>query len=300
MGYKKLYLDEKIKTEELNKKLEESNKIIEELRQKIEELNNSTYKTSRVSIEKEETKKGALCSVNGGNYEKKIHSIIKYCSIDGQTFNFNTQNETELGGSSSKNDIICNYNILGNIGIEVKKYNTPDWMQCSIKYDKNKKLWFATQNSKIPDKARIIFNKFINKIKLFNGEIPPFMDKEITHEEWINIKKETTKWNDSYIDIPSDTIRTLYTEKGCQYIQISDGYGLYHLGNDECKFNVPIFDIEQQIRIRTKIHHRKNKKGFCDLSVTIACQPKNIKSLPISPYSLDDNKKLPVKLKFNQ
>ena len=78
---------------------------------------------------------------------------------------------------------------------------------------------------------------------MYDGEIPPFMEKSITHEEWTNIKKETNKWDDKYIDIPSYTISMLYKAKGCSYVQISDGYGLYHLGNDVCKFDVPLFKI---------------------------------------------------------
>ena len=81
-----------------------------------------------------------------------------------------------------------------------------------------------------------------------------------------------------YIDCPDDTIKQLYSKKGCAYIQISDK-GLYSLGNDICEFNVPEFICEQQLRIRTKIHTRKNNKGFCKLSVNIACLPKNIKNL---------------------
>lgn len=82
-------------------------------------------------------------------------------------------------------------------------------------------------------------------------------------------------------------IMKLYREKCCSYIQISEK-GLYHLGNDICDFKVPPFLCEQQLRIRTKIHERKNKKGFCKLSVTIACKPKNINSLENSSYSLDN------------
>jgi len=45
-----------------------------------------------------------------------------------------------------------------------------------------------------------------------------------------------------------------------------------------------------------KIDFIKNKKGFCTLSVTIACQPKNIKHLIKSKYSLDNKDKLPHSL----
>jgi hypothetical protein len=92
----------------------------------------------------------------------------------------------------------------------------------------------------------------------------------------------------------------LYEAKGCCYIQISDGKGLYHLGNDRCNFEVPFFDIPQQIRIRTKIHTKSNKNGHCVLSVTVACQPKNIQTLIPSEYSLDSKDKLPQSLTFIQ
>jgi hypothetical protein len=136
----------------------------------------------------------------------------------------------------------------------------------------------------------------INGINLYDGEIPPFMEKSITHEEWVKLKTETKKWDDIYIDIPSDCISRLYRSENCSYIQISNGYGLYHLGNDICNFDVPLLDIEQRLRIRTKIHTRKNKKGFCNISVTAVCQPKDITKLNQSNYSLDDENKLPVSL----
>ena len=238
--------------------------------------------------------KGSQCSVEGNNYEKKIHNVIKHCNINDKPFN--TQKEDELAGSSSKNDIECNFIAEKDIGIEVKKYNTPDWMQCSIKYNKETKSWEATKKGKNPVECRKMFNKLINGINLYDGEIPPFMEKSITHEEWVKLKTETKKWDDIYIDIPSDCISRLYRSKNCSYIQISNGYGLYHLGNDICNFDVPLLDIEQRLRIRTKIHTRKNKKGFCNISVTAVCQPKDITKLNQSNYSLDDENKLPVSL----
>jgi hypothetical protein len=238
--------------------------------------------------------KGSQCSKSGNDYEKQIYRVVNKCSLNGKPFN--TQTEDELAGSSSKNDIVCNFIDEKDIGIEAKKSNTPDWMQCSIKYNNETKKWEGSKKCKIPVESREIFNNLINEINLYDGDIPPFMKKTITHEEWVKIKKETNKWDDKYIDIPPDSISGLYQAKGCNYIQISDGYGLYNLGNDTCLLDVPLFHIEQQLRIRTKIHTRKNKKGFCKLSVTIACQPKNIKALIPSKYSLDNKDKLPPNL----
>lgn len=299
-NYKKLYENElflrknveiileqnKIELEQLKKILNDNKIEIETLKQNLETKNKDLTHLKKI--------KGSKCSVEGNKYEKKIYNIIKHCSINNKPFN--TQKEHELGGSSNKNDIECNFITENDIGIEVKKYNTPDWMQCSIKYNKRNKSWEATKKGKNPDECRKMFDKLINKINLYDGEIPPFMEKSMTHEEWVKLKKETKKWDDMYIDIPSDYISNLYKKKGCNYIQISNGYGLYHLGNDICEFDVPLFNIEQQLRIRTKIHTRKNKKGFCILSVTIACQPKDITKLNRSKYTLDDENKLPISL----
>lgn len=285
-SYWQHYINEKKKREIAETNLEQCKKEIEILKKIIEKLDHKKLP------------KGSLCSVSGNNYENKIHDICKKCVINHKLFN--TQKEEELAGCSSKNDIECNFVEEKDIGIEIKKSKSPDWMQCSIKYNTKTKQWEVPKKGKIPIKCRELFNKLINNINLYDGEIPPFMEKSITHEEWINIKKETDKWNDKYFTIPSDSISILYQEKGCKYIQISDGYGFYHLGKDVCDFGVPLFRIEQQIRIRTKIHARKNKKGFCSLSVTVACQPKDIKTLTPSKYSLDDKDKLPPLLIFNQ
>jgi hypothetical protein len=245
----------------------------------------------------QEKPKGSRCSENGKAYEKMVHNVIRHCSIDDKPFH--TQKEDELAGSSNRNDIECNFNTERDIGIEVKKYLTPDWMQCSVKYDKKTKSWEATKKGKNPVECRKIFNSLINKLNLYDGEIPPFMKTPITHEEWVNIKRGTQKWDDKYFDIPPDCISKLYKAKGCNYIQISDGYGLYCLGDDICHFDVPCFYVEQQLRVRTKIHTKKNKKGYCCLSVTVACQPKNITKLEKSKYTLDDIDKLPISLIHN-
>ena len=279
--------------EQHKKELEQPKKILNDNKIEIETMNQN-LKTKNKELTDLKKTKGSQCSVEGGKYEKKNHNVTKHCYINNKLFN--TQTEDELAGSSSKNDIECNFITKKDTSIEIKKYNTPDWMQCTIIYNNKKKIWEASERGKNPIKCRELFNNLITDLNLYEGEIPPFMEKPITHEEWIKIKAETNKWDDKYIDIPSDYITKLYQAKGCDYIQISNGYGLYHLGNDKCNFDVLEFNIEQQLRIRTKIHTRKNKKGFCNLSVTIACQPKDITKLNRSKYTLDDENKLPVSL----
>jgi len=243
-------------------------------------------------------KRGAGCSKEGTKYEHIIYEIVKHCSFQNSSTSFNTQEACELGGCHSRNDIVCNYAKEKDVPIEIKKKNTPDWMQCSLQYDSVLQRWIGSPKNKIPDKAKQIIEELLLNVTLFNGKIPPFLLRNMTHPEWIQLKKETTDFHDTYIPCPNTMIKRLYQEKGCCYIQISEK-GLYHLGNDICHFQVPEFICEQQWRVRTKIHTTKNSKGFCKLSVTIACQPKNISELPTSPYSLDKVERLPTQLIFD-
>lgn len=276
----------------LNKNFDQLTRDINIIKNKLIEINNKLESTNAFKNKKKESR-GKLCSISGLNYEKKIYNTVQNTKIDGKLFN--TQDINEIGGSKAINDIQCNFKGNRNIGIEVKKCNTPDWMQCSIKFDEKRRIWEGSSNGKIPLNSREIFNNLLKNRNLYEGKVPPFLENNITYDEWVNIKSKSNIWKDIYFDIPNDTIKNIYSEKGCYYIQISD-YGLYHLGNDICNFGVPEFIIDQQIRIRTKIHRRVNRNGFCDMSVIAACQPKDIKKLKKSTFSLDNINKLPKNL----
>lgn len=235
------------------------------------------------------------CSKSGSLYELMVFNIVKRIIINDKRFN--NQSIIDLGHCSSRNDLVCSFNNQ-YIGIEVKKFNTPDWMQCSINLDYVTKKWIGSDKCKIPKKSRDMFNILLQNINLFNGDIPPFIKHKLTYTEWLSIKSDTTKWDDHYIDIPNDTILKMYKMKMCHYIQISD-YGLYHLGYDICNFNVPEFVIDERIRIRIKLHKRCDSSGFCRLSVMAACQPRNIKMLKKSKYSLDNKYKLPLNCNYH-
>jgi hypothetical protein len=68
--------------------------------------------------------RGYLCSVNGALYEQRIHSLLTNCYLNGKKFN--TQLQGELGGSTASNDLKCNNLVEKDIGVEVKKSNSPD------------------------------------------------------------------------------------------------------------------------------------------------------------------------------
>ena len=117
--------------------------------------------------------KGSGCLSSGKKYELEVYNVVKKCTLNNN--NFNTQKEDELGGCSSKNDIEC---IMDNIviPIEIKKSKTPDWMQCSIKYDRESKKWLGSPKSKIPEKSKNIFEvpkNFTNITVTADAELDP-------------------------------------------------------------------------------------------------------------------------------
>jgi hypothetical protein len=228
--------------------------------------------------------KGQLSLKNGIAYEQKIHEIIRKTVYNGKQFN--TQTMEELGKSSHKTDLLCE----NDIGIEVKSnINSPDWVQSSIYYSENQ--WKVTKRTKLLPNSVNILNESLYDKQIFET-IPNLSN--MTYEEWKKIKKN---WKDVFIPINNNTIQTLYREKNCDYIQIQH-YGLYHLGEDPCNFNVPYFETsEQRLRVRIKVHS-SNKNNKCVLSVTAACQPVKPKTIPKSNYSLDNIEKLPSNLIF--
>jgi hypothetical protein len=244
---------------------------------------------------------------NGKKYELIVHNICKQCYIDG--IKFNIQDENELGASTTKNDIKFNYkdSICSN-GIEVKNTLRSEFIQLDIHQENG--LWVGPKKTKRshPD---IVVNNYINEVNdiesLFYGKPPVFpfntrKEFDIWEKKFITIKKlnnpNKKKINKEYTwNINNNNfIKNNYREKENKYIQIKN-YGLYHLGNDICNFNVPEFiPSETRLRLRCK---RRGGIGCVPSSLTISAW---CNGLTHSPYSLDNINKLPPNLiyKSNQ
>ena len=113
-NYKNLYYEKCREFDELKKKFDELEKKINPI------------------------PKGKLCSINGNQYEDQVYNVVNKCKINNKLFN--TQKNNELGGSTISTDLLCNYNTEKDIGIEIKKLKSPDWVQCSINFDLNKNI----------------------------------------------------------------------------------------------------------------------------------------------------------------
>lgn len=226
---------------------------------------------------------GAKCSAQGGEYERLVAGMCRSYASPHQDIPLNTQTDQELGGCTAKQDVTLNFNGINDVGVEVKRVS-PDWMQMKVLPDGD--TWIPSPKAKIPKGAQDIFMSYIEDIAF---PVPPFLKQPISYAEWMEIK---TTYKDRYHRVPDTCIANAYQAKGSHYIQLR-GYGLYHTGTDVCNFEVPLFSCEQYIRVRCKRHGKKDALGNAmPSSVMMSFSPK-IKTLPKSPYSLDNAKSLP-------
>lgn len=235
--------------------------------------------------------RGSQCSVSGAVYEEKIAAVCRQVKSPHIAAPFCTTMVGCSAGSGADIDVKLNWKGFCDIGIEAKR-PTPDWMQMKLLKAENGS-WVGVKNPKIPVAAQRLFEQVIGQRVLYNGKTPQFLQRKITHADWLVAKAAEPDFKDEYITCDEETISNLYRLKGCQYIQIS-GKGLYHTGVDTCGFGVPYFKCMQRIRIRIKVHSRSGAGGFASLSITAAAQPVNLKSVVASPYSLDSLEKVPL------
>ncbi len=211
--------------------------------------------------EYKERMSGSACSRSGKAYEMQIAYVcarLKSRFIDTP---LNTQSPNDLGGCSAKHDIILNCKQLGDVNVEVKSRNVPDWIQCSIipyqtQSSPPKVRWTSKQKSYQPPKVLQMFERTINANRIFDGNVPCFIANDgspITHDEW---KKESHNFKDTYYSIQRNSIARAYQLRGVHYIQVK-GHGLFHTGKDVCGFGVPVFSCSQRLRIRCKRHGKK-------------------------------------------
>ena len=251
---------------------------------------------------------GAKCSENGNKYEKLIWNNLKNTTINNEKFN--TQTELELGGSTSHNDIICNFNSkIKNISIEIKNTICAEFIQMDVHKEGDK--WVGPRITRKSHPLSVI-NRYLIEINsqkdLYYGNLPPLNKTRKEFDEWQEWlkkkKKEVKEDNDDNEDNDNtkDTkdyfwksrdpnfIKNNYKDKGCSYIQINK-YGLYHLGEDICNFDVPEFKPDDiTLRLRCK---RRGSKGCVPSSITMSAY---ISGLVKSKYSLDMIDNLPENL----
>lgn len=256
---------------------------------------------------KEIVSSGKKPSINGKKYEIEIfNNCNKLRYINGGKFIQDL--ESDLGGSSVKNDLLCTYTHLNKIfktGIEIKNNLNAEMGQQSIVFSNNR--WIA-KSKKNPEMVNKLFENIVNIEKNNTNNINILNDPPKL-KEYKN-RKEFDDWQEMHLSkikaqnpeskkksadycweiLNTKFISEIYKYKGNSYIQIKN-YGLYHLGVDICNLGVPEFKPETiRIRIRCK---RRGKKGCIPSSITVSAYAKGLKK---SDFSLDNLDKIPKNL----
>jgi hypothetical protein len=162
--------------------------------------------------------KGKKCSENGKKYEKLVYSVCSKISFKNTTTTFCNKVEEALAGCGSQNDIECEYK-KSIIPIEIKSYKSPDWMQMALLPETNKKTsdiirWKSSANAKIPETSRNLFDNMIKDEILFDNKIPPFFNTNMTHKDWVELKKKKEHFKDHTYKCDDNFISELYAAKG--------------------------------------------------------------------------------------
>uniref|UniRef100_A0A6C0CB36 Uncharacterized protein n=1 Tax=viral metagenome TaxID=1070528 RepID=A0A6C0CB36_9ZZZZ len=249
----------------------------------VPRFNLDEFENTLITIHKKYSGKAAA---SGKAYERDTLDVCHKIKFKGSSSPLTTKKNT--AGSSAGVDVIIKHGV-NEIGIECKK-KFVEGMQMTLQFDRTSGSWKSGGKNKIPEDAKILFEKNIGDMKIFNGKIPKFMNEKITHDEWLRIKKSSPDFSDVRFPCSNNLISKMYHAKGCQYIQVGS-HGLYHTYQDVCGFGVPYFECESFIRIRTKIHAR-NKQGYMAASVTSSVMPCMLK-IQKSPFSLDSFDQLP-------
>jgi hypothetical protein len=228
-------------------------------------INTTILVANRVS---KSLRNGSKCLHNGIKYEMQISNKLKHLLY---------KNQPILVGETAGSKCVCDIPIqVGNIktGIEAKNLGAFEG-GC-------KKLYPTYDGMQIMEDC--IHKSIIGNRVLYDGAILPWNANKRSAEDWA--AAEHIFKPDIYIDAPRHSIAEYYELKGANYIQV-EGFGLYHTGSDVLGLDVPKFECDVKLRIRSTKHI---KKGI-PTDITAGLQF-NRKTLTKSLYCLD--KKLPI------
>jgi hypothetical protein len=174
--------------------------------------------------------------------------------------------------------------------MEVKLDLKVDFGQGSLDYDLKKDKWIlGGSNTPAAEHMREFLEgigvlKLINSSKGWGDKGPPRKFtvplKQFSRQD---VDYDYKNFTDKYIIIPnSSAVADYYAKKKTYYIQIGDGYGLYHMEKDPAKLGTTPFKPQLRLRIRLK---RGGSFPIYNYRFSTAIQAT---SLPRSKVDLDD------------
>jgi hypothetical protein len=222
----------------------------------------------------------------GHVYEKKIVKILKERMLIAKG--------TYGAGSGPGTDVIFIHKGK-NYKLEIKNSVTaPDYGQKRlIPYQDGKKWRWNWAPKVIDEKITKYYTKigvldYLNKKKIIPNKYRK-VDSELTYQD---VKEDQKNFEDVTYYISDETIGRFYEDKA-NYIQIGNGYGLYHPKTDKAKLGTEKFHGKFFLRFRAKRHTTKNFHCYSFFAV-IKCKGLDKKSR-CNIEETDDQKFPPIK-----
>ena len=191
----------------------------------------------------------------------------------------------EVSGAKSGPDIIIKGTPHGDIGFEIKTRGAFEGGSSKMEYD-NSQNRLVFLNSKL-------HQHYLGNTQIYDGKNLPWYEGKRDIESYINVSNIFNK--EIHINLPINTVSEYYKNTRVHYIQVQ-GYGLYHTGNDILNLDVPHFECEQYLRIRTSKHKVKISNNIRIPTDVVGDINYNKKTLIKSNYDLDG--KLPQSIKL--
>ena len=140
--------------------------------------------------------------------------------------------------------------------IEVKLDLNVDFGQGSLDYDLVNNKWIlggATTPSAIQMREFLTAVKVPETVNQVWGPKGPPRKFTVPFSQYKqeDVDHDYKNFTDQFVDIPNDAVARYYNTKETYYIQIG-GYGLYYMGKDPAKLDVPKFTLGLKLRIRLK------------------------------------------------
>ena len=181
-------------------------------------------------------------------YEESVNKNLKKEKLQKSSFQ-------SAGSDSNAPDAMITYQGQ-DYKVEIKLDTGVDFGQGSLDYDVKNKEWilggaktpsgqqmrdFLTQMGVL----KIVKKKWGPKGAPRKYTVPPKQFKKT------DVDFDYKNFPNFFVSIPKDTVANYYNSKDTYYIQIG-GKGLYYMGKDPAKLEVPEFDLELKLRVRLK------------------------------------------------
>lgn len=181
-------------------------------------------------------------------YEQKINKLLKNSGLQAKSFR-------PAGSDSNAPDALLTLD-KKDYKVEVKLDLRVDFGQGSLDFDLKKKHWILGGANTESGKHMREFLESIGVPKIVDkawGREPPrkftvplekFKNKDVAYDY--------ANFRDKFVNVASDAVANYYASKHTYYIQIGGGYGLFYMGENPAKLDIPEFKPSLRLRIRLK------------------------------------------------